>query len=314
MPAITSINVANAIVKLVASRALPALQGNFVLGSLINRDYDNTFANGGDTLSIPIPPTLVANNIAEGGSVQLQNPSLGTAQIVLNNHIETTFQIPDVMKALTSINLVDTYAVPAGIAVATALETQLANLYPLFTANVPVGSATPMDEARIDAAETTLFSALVPKSEMRYLLVSAGSYSQLRQLPRFTEYQTVGPNVGDSPMMTGKLPGSTNAPNGSADGKIKDFWVYRSQFVPVISGTSYNMAFTKNAVGMAIRRLGTPLPGTGAVAEYMEVGGFGIRMTMSYQPNQLGQQFTLDVLSGMGVVRNAFGVVVKGNS
>lgn len=314
MPAITSLNAANAIAKLVASRALPPLMGTFVLGSLINRDYDNTFANGGDTLSIPIPPTLVANNIAEGGTVQLQNPSLGTAQLVLNNHIETTVQIPDVTRALASIPLLDTYMAPAGIAIATALESQLANLYPLFTANTPVGSATPMDEARIDAAETTLFSALVPKSEMRYLFVSAGSYSQLRQLPRFTEYQTVGPNVGDSPMVTGKLPGATNAPNGTADGKLKDFWVYRSQFVPVIGGTSFNMAFTKNAIGMAIRRLGTPLPGTGAVAEYIEAGGYGIRVTMSYQPNQLGQQFTLDVLSGMTVIRNAFGVVVKGNS
>jgi hypothetical protein len=84
MPTITSANVANAIVKLVAVDALPALVSNLVMGNLVNRDYEPTLANAGDTVNVPIPPTLVANNIAEGGTVQTQNPSLGNAQIVLN--------------------------------------------------------------------------------------------------------------------------------------------------------------------------------------------------------------------------------------
>ena len=82
MPAITSANVANAIVKLVAVDALPALMGNLVMGNLVNRDYEPTLAQAGDTVNVPIPPTLVANNIAEGGTVQTQNPNLGNAQIV----------------------------------------------------------------------------------------------------------------------------------------------------------------------------------------------------------------------------------------
>jgi hypothetical protein len=74
MPIITSANVANAIVKLVAADALPALVGNLVMGNLVNRDYEPTLAQAGDTVNIPIPPTLVANNIAEGGMVQTHNP------------------------------------------------------------------------------------------------------------------------------------------------------------------------------------------------------------------------------------------------
>jgi len=38
MPAITSSNVANALVKLVAADALPALMGNLVMGNLVNRN------------------------------------------------------------------------------------------------------------------------------------------------------------------------------------------------------------------------------------------------------------------------------------
>ena len=70
MGTITSANVATAIVKLVAADALPALMGNLVMGNLVNRDYEPTLAQAGDTVNVPIPPTLVANNIAEGGTVQ----------------------------------------------------------------------------------------------------------------------------------------------------------------------------------------------------------------------------------------------------
>src|SRR5471030_1831053 len=98
MAIITSANVANAIVKLVAADALPALVGNLVIGNLVNRDYEPTLAQAGDTVNIPIAPQLVANNLAEGGSVQPQNPSLGNAQIVLNTHAEATFQTPDETK------------------------------------------------------------------------------------------------------------------------------------------------------------------------------------------------------------------------
>ena len=56
MPAITSSNVANAIVKLVAADALPALVGNLVMGNLVNRDYEPTLAQAGDTINVPIPP------------------------------------------------------------------------------------------------------------------------------------------------------------------------------------------------------------------------------------------------------------------
>ena len=44
MAGITSNNVANAIVKLVAADALPTLVGNLVMGNLVNRDYEPVLA------------------------------------------------------------------------------------------------------------------------------------------------------------------------------------------------------------------------------------------------------------------------------
>src|SRR5215472_3297344 len=98
MPAITSANVASAIVKLVAVDALPALVSNLVMGNLVNRDFEPTLAQHGDTVNVPIPPVLVANDIIEGDNVQSQNTAPGNAQIVLNKHKEATFVIQDVAK------------------------------------------------------------------------------------------------------------------------------------------------------------------------------------------------------------------------
>lgn len=302
MGAITSSNVANAIVKLVAADALPVLVGNLIMGNLVNRDYEPVLAHAGDTVNIPIPPTMVANNIAEGGTVQTQNPNLGNAQLVLNTHAEATFQIPDVTKVLAVPDLLKIYMEPAVAAIAQKIEGDLLNLYAGFTANVPVGTAgTPITEATIDAAETALFLAKVPSTEQKFMVVDAATYSAWRQIPRFSEFQSAG-DAGLRAIVDGTV------------GKIKDFFVFRSQFVPKTGSspvTTHNIAFTKSALGLVIRRLPQPLPGTGAIAEYAELGNFGMRVVMSYQPDTLAQQFTVDVLYGCGVLRNTSGVQVN---
>jgi hypothetical protein len=302
MSTITSANLANAIVKLVAADALPALVGNLVMGNLVNRDYEPVLAHSGDTVNVPIPPVLVANNIAEGGTITPQNPSIGNAQIVLNTHAEASFQIPDVTKALAYPELLKAYMQPAVIAIAERIETDLLGLYGQFTANAPAGTAgSPLTEATIDAAETALFTAKVPASAPKYLVVNSNTYSQIRQIPRFSEYYSSG-EAGLKALVEGNV------------GKMKDFFIFRSQFVQTTGTTSpntHNLAFSKDALGLVVRRLPQPLPGTGAVAEYAEMGNFGLRIVMSYQPNTLAQQFTVDVLYGCGVLRNNFAVQVN---
>lgn len=302
MPAITSTNVASAIVKLVAADALPALMGNLVMGNLVNRDFEPTLAQAGDTVNVPLPPTLVANNIAEGGTVVTQNPSLGNAQIVLNTHAEATFQIPDVTKVVAVPDLLRLYMQPAIVALAERVESDLLNLASQFTSNTPLGATgTPLTEAVVDLAETALFTAKVPAAESKFLVVDATAYSDLRQIPRFSEYQTAG-EAGLRALVDGSV------------GKLKDFFVFRSQFVNKTGSgpvTTHNLAFSRNAAGLVIRRLPQPLPGTGAIAEYAEMANFGVRVVMSYQPNTLAQQFTVDILYGVAVLRNNHGVQVR---
>src|SRR5438477_10720496 len=213
MPVITSANLANAIVKLVAVDALPALTGNLIMGNLVNRDYEPLLAQAGDTVNVPIPPTLIANNLAEGNTVQLQSPNLGNAQIVLNTHAEATFQIPDVTKVLAVPDLLKIYMEPAVAAIAQKIEGDLLSLYAGFTANAPVGTpGTTITETVIDAAETALFLAKVPNTEQKFMVVDAAIYSAWRQIPRFSEFQTAG-DAGLRMIVEGQV------------GKVKDFFV-----------------------------------------------------------------------------------------
>jgi hypothetical protein len=201
--------------------------------------------------------------------------------------------VPDLLKL---------YMQPAVVALAERIETDLLALYSQFTSNQPVGTAaTAPTEAVIDSAETALFQAKVPASAGKFLVVDSATYSALRQIPRFSEFYSVG-DAGLRTMIDGAV------------GKIKDFYVFRSQFVAHTGSgpvTTHNLAFSKNGIGLVMRRLPQPLPGTGAVAEYAELGNFGIRVVMSYQPNTLAQQFTVDVLYGCAVLRNSFGVQVN---
>jgi len=302
MPTITSANLANAIVKLVAADALPALMGNLVMGNLVNRDFEPVLANSGDTVNVPVPPVMTANNIAEGGSVATQNPNAGNAQIVLDTHVEASFQIPDVTKVLAVPDLMQLYMQPAIAAIAEKIEGDLLSLYAQFTANTPVGTGgTAITEAVIDSAETALFNAKVPAGAQKYLVVDSGTYSTMRQLPRFSEFNSAG-EAGVRALVDGTI------------GRTKDFFVFRSQFVKKTGAapvTTNNIAFSRDAIGLVMRRLPRPLPGTGAIAEYAEAGSFGMRVVMSYQPDTLAQQFTVDVLYGKGAMRNNFGVQVR---
>ena len=146
-----------------------------------------------------------------------------------------------------------------------------------------------------------MFQSKVPAASPKYLVVDANAYSALRQIPRFSEYRTAG-EAGLYALIDGTV------------GKIKDFYVFRSQFVPKTGSspvTTNNLAFSKHAVGLVVRRLPQPLPGTCAIAEYAELGNFGMRVIMNYQPNTLTQQFTMSVLYGCAVLRNEYGVQVR---
>jgi hypothetical protein len=303
MGQITSDNAINAIVKMVAIDALSMLSGTLVMGNLVNRNYEATIQTQGDTVNVPIPPVMKANNIAEGGTIQNQTPSLGNAQIVLNTHAEASFQLGDIAKILVQPDLLAMYLGSATQAVSERIETDIMKCYPLLTDNTDVGGNAAVDEGKLDDAETALFLARVPIMEPKYAVVNAGTYSDVRQIPRFSENQTIGNPMAAGAIMQGSV------------GMIKNLNVIRSHFVQQTTGPlTHNIVFARDALALVTRRLPPVPPGLGAIVEYAEQGGFGMRIVMSYVHGVLGTQCSLDCLYGCGTLRPAFGVNLTTNT
>ena len=298
---ITSQNAINAIVKIIAQNALESLIGNLVMGQLVNRNFEAALAQTGDTVNVPIGPTLTANNIAEGGTINNQVASLGNAQVVLNTHAEASFQIADLTKVLVQPDLSKLYMDAAIKALAERIETDIMKVYPLLTDNTAVGGVAAITESVIDDAETTLFKSKVPSNEPKYLVCTADTYADIRQIPKFSENQTIG------------MPATATIEDGTV-GRLKNFNVIRSQYVQTSGGTAYNMAFARDAIALVTRQLPEIGPGLGAVSSFANMGGFGMRVIMSFAQSSLSTQFTTDVLYGVGTLRNVFGVQVQTNT
>jgi hypothetical protein len=265
----TSANLANAILKLVAADALPALVGNLVVGNLVRRNYEPVLAKVGD-------------------EVALQTSS-GSANVRLSTRAFATFHVPDITKALAFPELLRLYMQTAINRIAAQVETDLLSI----GASVVMAGST-ISESMIELAETNLFRASVPANEPKFLVVDADTYSTLRRIPRFTEYYSTREAGLDS-----VAPGNV--------GKLRDFFVFRSNHVRRSQrGVVHNLAFPRDSIALVMRRMPQPLPdgpGVGAVAEYAELGNFGLRVVMKYNPNALAQEFTIDILYGCAVLR-----------
>jgi coat protein Gp5 len=293
---IVSQNLAEAVVRMVAVEVLPVLIPNFLMANLVNRNFDGNFAAKGDVINVPIAPKMAANNIAETGSVQNQNPNLGNVSIVMDTHAEATFTTTDIVRMLTNVDLRSTYSNSSVEALAEKIENDLFSNYPGLTSNTALGANNAdITEAVLDSAENALFKARVPAQAPKYLVLQADQYSRVRQISRFTEFQTIGSGMAIS---------------DGALGQIKGFRVLRSQLVPKVSTTVYNLAFSPDAFVLATRKIPLPPAGLGVIASYAESNGIGVRVMMTYNGQVMGETITMDMLYGHSVLRKEFGVQV----
>jgi len=97
-------------------------------------------------------------------------------------------------------------------------------------------------------------------------------------------------------------------------GRAFGFNFYVNTQLDAIAGSPssvYNFAFHKNAIGLVMRPLAVnAAPGVIQRLITDPETGVGVRMTMSYNPDYLGVQVTLDALWGVAELRDELGVRV----
>jgi hypothetical protein len=314
---ITTTEVQEVILKQIAARALDRIKANTVMTRLVNRNYEPAFASAGDTITIGLPSNFNVINLPDGSSVTKQNPTTQKTTLVLNNHLHVSFQITDMAEIFTPVNVRTSNMGQALANLAESIDASIISAaYAGFTANAPVGAYnTALTEATVLNARKSLVKAKIPKLDEKFLVVHPDSYTDLLKTNRLTEYQTRGrfSAMGGSNAFGQDGDGADGSPiaNGAL-GTIAGFQVFEDQVVPVTNSNEiHNIAFSRDAILFASRKLPSAPPGLGVIQVYVEEDGMAIRVTMNYNGDILGSQITIDTLFGVGIGRNQFGVEVR---
>lgn len=297
MANITATSAANFIPEIWAQTALQALRSNIVLARLVTRDSDVASFTVGDILHVPVPGTFTANDKAAGGNVTTQVPTDSSVDLTLNKHKEVTFLIEDVARAQANQDLMLRYLRNATIPLAEALETDIWGLYSGLSSSIGT-SGTDLSASTIRTARKTLNDNKAPQAE-RFMVVSDKDEVAI---------------LGDSALQNYFAYSQTQAVREGSIGRVYGFDIYQSQLAPVVAGTpnsTKNIAATPEFALLGMR--GLPEAGNPGVDQMNVIdpaSGLVLRQTVSYNPNALGVQVTLDILYGVVEMRDACGVTV----
>ncbi len=282
-----------------AQRALSVLRTNIVLAKLCARDVDYAPGWVGEQLNIPYPGTFVASDKVANTLVGISTPTGGTTvNVTLNKHKTVDMIIEDYANAQANENLMDRYVVPAAIALAQQLETDLLSNYANLTNTVGT-SGTNVTAATVQAALENLDINLAPMSD-RALIVSPKDKISLLQ---------------DSTLQTYFAFSEQNAIREGAIGNLFGFDTYMSQLIPVVTGTPNStkcLAIHKESILLAMRPFREPPADSGVKVSSLvdPVSGLAIRVLYQYDINNRGIHLAFDMLYGTVALRPTVGCVV----
>lgn len=252
-------SIAQDVLDIVAFECLHMIMSEMPLAHFVTRDWSDVEVKAPTSVDCP------------------HRDLLSSTSITLDQHLESTFCIPNVMHVLASQSIPRTYCGPAAFAIAERLEGKILALRPKAVLS---GSLwTPTWESTIDAIEAHLYARneypIAPS-----LWLSPSDYKDLRQCPGFSETTT--------------------------GAKLMSLFVHRSQLLNPGEG----LAFDRGAIGLATRpsKLPANAPKTGYLRKHVSNGVFGITVTMSYNPETLGQQFSIECTAGVGLLDDSLAI------
>jgi hypothetical protein len=298
--AINSTSAAPFIPSIWANIALEILRANIQLAQRVTKDSDLATFQVGSTLHIPYPGTLVANDKAQNSPVTLQTPTSTDTTVTLNKHKEATILVEDFVRAQAQPVLMESYIKAQVVAIAEQIENDIIGTYSLFSGSVGT-SGTDLSAATLRAVAKKFTDNKVGAAN-RFQLTSTKDIAALRADSTLQSFFAYNDNR-DQGVTGSKLP------------NLYGIQLLESQLTPVVTGTpnsTKNLAFDPGAIVFASRALPEAPTGQGAVQSTIQdpESGLVLRVTMSYSPNNLGVQVTVDCLYGVAKLRDEKGFVV----
>lgn len=301
MADVTSTSAAPFIPQIWANIALEVLRANIVMAPLVTKDTDLATFQVGNTLHIPYPGTLVANDKAANTPVTYQVPTSTDTTVTLNKHKEATILIEDFARAQAQPILMESYIKSQVIAIAEQVETDIIATYSAFSGSSGT-AGTALSAASLRSVGQALTDKKVPLTD-RHLLLSTKDMTALQADSSLQSFFAFNDNRRQD--VSGAVIGTP----------VYGIQLHESQLVPVVTGTpntTHNLAFNPGAIVLASRSLPDAPAGTGVAQATIQdpVSGLILRSSMAYSAANLGVQVTIDVLYGVAKLRDEFGLNV----
>lgn len=284
----------DSIATIVAAQALGYLKANTVFSRLVARDWDNDVAEYGQTINIPYGGTLTANQKVAATAITLNQAADGKYTVKLDQHYEVSFLLEDIAKALARPDWFNTYAAQAVAVLAEKVDASIAALYPGFSQTINATAGLKAQDFL--QARRYLNAAKAPMTDRFAVLNEDAEYEALNieKITNRDYTDSLGRMAADSIV-----------------GRFGGFDILLDQQIVTTGGQCKNMFFQKNALVLASRPLPAAPAGMGVVQSVMDEDGLGLRVTMSYDHDFLGAKFTVDLLWGVGELRDNHGVTVS---
>lgn len=304
MPAITSTQTAEITPEIIAQEALGVLRAKLHLARNVTKEMEivgnraTETTKMGKVVTVPKLGALEANAKTPNSDFVIQQPDMDGVQITIDNHWECTIGVDDYAQAVADRNIEDTYLGDMITALAEKIESKIADQFANF-ANSPISATSGLTEDKILEARALLTNNRAPM-DGRFGYWETGAVNQLLKIERFTSVEKYGANAS---IQDGEL------------GKVHGFRNFESIFVPNDGGSPAvysNALMHKRAIVLCMRPLPTPRGGGVKVATITDPeSGLVMRALYSYNASKGFDQLTLDVLFGVGTLRDELGVVIQ---
>lgn len=280
-----------------AATAMETLKERRGLSRFVNTDFSNEVRQFGEAVKVGFLGDLgTADTKTPGSAYAFTGPADSDVTITLDQHKYKSVLIEDTGRALARPDVLQGYIDEAIFSVLKDIDVSIATLGLTFS-NTKDETSNHYDD--IVSLRETLVGNKAPIEGPFIYAVSASKYADLLKDDDINKVL----NFGGAVAQTANLP------------QVAGMSIFETQLIQ--SGGSpvrkYNMAFHRDAIGLAIRPL--PVDGDGMGVKqgvYNDpISGLSIRLTMGYDNSLGGMTARAEVLYGVKIMRQGLAVALK---
>jgi hypothetical protein len=281
-----------------AATAMETLKERRGLSRFVNVDFSNDVRAFGEAVKVGFLGDLgTADTKVEGSNYAYTGPADSDVTITLNQHKHKTVLITDIGRSLSRPDVLQGYINEAIHSVLKDVDISIATLGISLTNSVDETSDDYLD---IVGLRQTLVTNKAPIEGPFIYAVSPTKYADLLGDSQITKYMEFGSSM---PVQEAKIP------------SVAGMGIFETQLI--VSGGSpvrkYNMAFHKDAFGLAVRPL--PVDGNGLGVKQGVYNdpetGLSLRLTMGYDAQVGGMFARAEILYGVSIMRQSLAVALK---